>query len=189
MTSLHFSGADLVHPAVGMVGRSLTQHALSGDLKVASDSPSWKIHYFARGVFHWQYGAEELRLRPGTWLIIPPGVKHGGVGGTQECGSFYWLHLLNNAGPWPGFSLAEMDILHNHLHPGAHQGQDHTPTWQGFDRCVARITALPRWALRHACRQPPPCLPRRSRQGKPCRTRRRRSNVCVGGLTPTSMKP
>ena len=130
MVSLHITGSAVPHPAVGMVGRSETRHAMSGDLRVSSDSPTWKIHYFSRGIFHWQFGHEEVRLEPGSWLVIPPGAKHGGVGDIRECGSFYRFHFLTDHGPWPGLDEGEMTRLTAYLRPGVYRGGNHTALWQ-----------------------------------------------------------
>lgn len=159
MASLHITGADVPHPAVGMAGRSLTDRALPGDLRIASNSPTWKVHYFARGIMHWQVGDTPLRIEPGTWLVVPPGIKHGGQRGTRECGCFYWLHLFSRRGPWPGFTTAEMPSLTEALVAGCtRSARDQSDTWarlfaslEGSDRFRAGRSGLLMGELLHAC--------------------------------------
>lgn len=117
MLSLHLTQARVPHPAMSMLGRSLTSDAMRGELPIASDSPVWKLHAFARGVFHWQVGEKPIRIPAGHWLLVPPGVVHGGIGSTRERGLFYWMHLHPER-TWPGMIPSEHRSLMANLQGG-----------------------------------------------------------------------
>ncbi|GEM_PF-3215924 len=137
MPSLHLTQQAVPHPSISMLGRSQTSEALQHELPVASDSPVWKLHAFARGLFHWQVGEEILRIPAGSWLLIPPGVKHGGVGNTRERGLFYWLHLRPDR-LWPGIHASEQAVLYDELQPGL---------------CPAHVELAPHWETLIQCAQ------------------------------------
>jgi len=130
MPCIHLTTHAVPHPAVSMLGRSVTADAARDELPIASDSPVWKLHAFSRGLFHWQVGDRELRIPAGHWLLIPPGVAHGGVGHTRERGVFYWMHLKPDR-IWPGFHSDEMTSLLPVLTPGLYPASSELATaWE-----------------------------------------------------------
>ena len=74
MARQQYTQGRLPHPAVSMLGRATARRAQAGLLPIDSATPLWKLHYFARGTYHWQVGGRDLLLQPRTWLVTPPSV-------------------------------------------------------------------------------------------------------------------
>ncbi len=150
MSSLHLTQQRVPHPAMSMLGRSQTSDALRGHLPVASDTPVWKVHAFARGIFHWQVGEQQLRIPAGHWLVVPPGIRHGGLGNTRERGLFYWMHLRPDR-IWPGIHNHEQASLYSALQPGiCPAGIDFAPAWEELFQVAQEAHPLQR--SRFGCR-------------------------------------
>jgi AraC-like DNA-binding protein len=102
-------------------------------LPVGSPSPVWKIHYIAAGTMTWQIGDAQIHVPPRTWLLVPPGVRHGGYADHREPGTIYWLHCRLSERGWPHAAgiIALLEDLHA-THPVRRSLAEAAGSWEAL---------------------------------------------------------
>ena len=54
---------------------------------------NWELIFVLKGRLEMFIGADRCPASPGTCLLLPPGIRHGGIGAYPADLSFFWIHF------------------------------------------------------------------------------------------------